>query len=323
MKWLSGLFALFSLFLTSNAVSEPISAAEVAERLGLSAAAVERVRNGEVVAEELEASSDKDLSLAIAMRLDAPIGAVFEFIDADRLAEFQSATISSGAIDPANPSLAEMTLPADVLEKLVRDPGDTFFMSTDEAERVAAAAEHGAAQALDAYRAVLVARATAYWEKGVVGIVPYAGRGRSPKVDLLHANDAAKTLVKSLAFRAELEAAPSRSPGNASHKLSWAVEKGRDRAAPVLIHRILYREEDGVILLARRFYSGYDYDALQILVGILPTSSDWSAVFYTNHTYTAQVTGFGGGAKRSIGRKLLQKALVAELQRAQKVIPGR
>ena len=55
-------------------------------------------------------------------------------------------------------------------------------------------------------------------------------------------------------------------------------------------------------------------------VGILPTPSDWSAVFYTNHTYTAQVAGFGGGVKRSIGRKLLQKEIVAELQRAQKAI---
>jgi len=33
------------------------------------------------------------------------------------------------------------------------------------------------------------------------------------------------------------------------------------------------------------------------------------------------VAGFGGGAKRSIGRKLLKKELIAEMQRAQKAIP--
>ena len=79
---------------------------------------------------------------------------------------------------------------------------------------------------------------------------------------------------------------------------------------------------DAKIVVDRRFYSGYDYDSLQIVVGILPISDGKSAVAYTNHTYTAQVTGFGGGAKRSIGTKLLKKDLVAEMERAQKAIPG-
>ncbi len=90
----------------------------------------------------------------------------------------------------------------------------------------------------------------------------------------------------------------------------------------MLIHRILYREDDGELFVQRRFYSGYDYDALQTLVGVLPSSVGGSVVFYTNRTYTAQVAGFGGGAKRSIGRKLLEGEVVAEMERARKVIPG-
>ena len=131
------------------------------------------------------------------------------------------------------------------------------------------------------------------------------------------------TSTSRIASLAELETIPSKSPGNARHTLSWAVSQGRDFAAPVLIHRIFYQGDASEIVVERRFYSGYDYDALQIVVGILPTRQDWSAVFYTNHTYTAQVIGFGGGAKRSIGRKLLRQELVAELERARKAISDR
>jgi len=317
------LFAVCLLVLPEDAAAQQISAVEVAERLGLSAVAIERVRNGEVVAESLEPSSDKDLSLAIVMRLDAPFSSVSEFIDADRLTEIQIMTISHSAIDPANISLAEMTLPPDTLAKLADQPDRTFFMSDAEAEQVTAAATEGdPSKVLDAYREVLAERARVYWEKGLAGIAPYAGKGRSPEIDLRHANEATRLLVKSPEFLSELDVAPSKSPGLATHTLSWAVEKGRSEAAPVLIHRILYRAEDREIILGRRFYTGMDYDALQIVIGILPIRADRSALFYMNHTYTSQVAGFGGSVKRSIGRRLLEKELVAEMERAQKAIPG-
>lgn len=323
MKFLITLITVVSLFAGSNAFAELDSAISVAERMGLSPAAIEQVKRGEIVSEELEASSDKDLSLAIVMRLDATPGEVFDFVNADHLVELQTVRLSGGAIDPANPSLAELQLPADLEKALAEDPGETFFMSAKEAKQVSDAGKRGTAQALDAYRQVLAARAKAYWEGGIAAITPYAGEDRSPHVDLGHANEVARALVKNSTFLAELDAPPAESSGKAIHKLSWAVEKGRDQAAPVLIHQILYREGDGEILLERRFYSGYDYDALQIVVGVLPTKPGSSAVFYTNHTYTAQVTGFGGRAKRSIGRKLLKKEVVAQMERARDAIPER
>ena len=63
----------------------------------------------------------------------------------------------------------------------------------------------------------------------------------------------------------------------------------------------------------------YD-DALQTVTGILPAGDRRCVAFYTNHTYTPQVAGFGGSAKRSIGRRLMQKELVAEMERAQAAI---
>lgn len=316
---------LFSFLFAGAAAFAQTSAPsieEVAKRVGFSEEAIARAAKGEVIAESLKATSDKDLALAVGAEIDAPPQAVYDFVDADKLSKFQTVTISDGEIDPANPSLADMKLPEDTLKKLATDPGDIFYMSEAEASKVGEAGKNGTAAVLAAYQEVLAARAKAYWEQGLEGITPYAGKGRSPAVDLGHANTAAKAFLQHPELQAEVDAVPARSPGKAEHKLYWAVQKGREQEAPVLIHRILYKQDDGEVFVERRFYSGYDYDSLQIVVGVLPTEDGNSGILYTNHTFTAQVTGFGGGTKRSIGTKLLEKDLVAEMQRAQKTIPG-
>lgn len=316
------LLMLLFLLSAAPAFAELPTPMQVAHRLGMSDKAIERVKKGEVVVEELEASSDKDLSIAIVARIDAPLEKIYEFLNSGRLVEISTITQSFGDIDTSTFSLADMELPDELLQRLADDPADTFHMSREEAAQVSEAATHGKTQALAAYQKVLSARAKAYWEQGIAGITPYDGKGRSPKLDLAHASEAARKLIRNPAVLAELDSVPSKSPGKARHRLSWAIQKGRDRAAPVLNHSILYAEDDGDVAIERRFYSGYDYDSLQIVTGILPTSDRQCAVFYLNHTYTAQVAGFGGGVKRSVGRKLMQKELVAEMERAQKAVPG-
>ncbi len=316
------LFAFLFAGAVAFAQAKAPSFEHVAQRVGFSQEAVARAEKGEVISEGLKATSDKDLALAVGAKIDAPMQAVYDFVDAHKLSRFQTVTISEGEIDPANPSLAGMKLQEDTLKKLAKDPGGIFHMSKAEASKVGAAGKNGTAAALAAYQQVLAARAEAYWEQGLKGITPYAGKGRSPAVDLGHANKAAKAFLEHPEVQAEVDAVPAKSPGKAKHRLYWAVQKGRDQEAPVLIHRILYEQDDGNVVVERRFYSGYDYDSLQIVVGTLPTEDGNSAIIYTNHTYTAQVTGFGGSAKRSIGRKLLERDVVAEMRRAQKTIPG-
>lgn len=311
---------LISILAALSASAEMDTSMEVAKQLGMSSESIERVRKGEVVVEELEASSDKDLAIALVARIDAPLEEIYEFLVSGRLVEISTVTLSTGEIDTSTFSMAEMELPEDVLQSLMDDPANTFQMSEEEATEITAAAKRGEAQTLEAYRGVLSARARDYWEKGVAGITPYAGKNRSPAVDLRHAQEAVRKFIHNPAVLSGLDAAPSRSSGSLRHSLSWAIEKGRDRVAPVLNHRILYAANDGEVSIQRRFYSAYDYDALQIVAGIFPTDDRRCVTFYMNHTYTSQVAGFGGGAKRSIGRKLMQKELVAEMERAQAAI---
>ena len=116
---------------------------EVARRVGFSEQAIARAAKGEVVAESLKATSDKDLALAVGAKIDASPNAVYDFIDADKLSKFQTVTISDGEIDPANPSLAGMKLPEDTLKELATDPGGTFYMSAAEATKVGEAGKNG------------------------------------------------------------------------------------------------------------------------------------------------------------------------------------
>ena len=315
-------FLICALFIFPvSSVAEMRSPLDVARQLGMSDAEIENVRKGNVGVEELEASSDKDLSIALIARLDAPVAKVDAFLKSDRLVEISTVTKSTGQIDPSNFSIDALDLPAESIARLMDDPEGAFYLSKDEASQVAKAAKQGKAQALAAYKKVLSARARAYWEKGLAGITPYAGDGRSPKVDLEHANEAAKDLVHNDMVRAALASVPAKNSSAVTQSLSWSVQEGREVAAPVLDHRILFSDEGGEVSILRRFYSGYDYDAMQIVTGILPVDDGKASVaFYLNRTYTSQVAGFGGGAKRSIGRKLMQKELIAELERAQAAI---
>ena len=236
------LFAAAVSFLVFAALSsaEMLPAERIADQLGMSEEAKARVLKGEVVVEKLEPSSDKDLSLALVAAVDAPLEKVSEFLQSGRFIEISNVTLAVGEIDTTTFSMESLELPEEVLKQLVDDPEDSFHLSEEEASRVAEAARKGSTETLAAYRAVLSARARAYWEEGIPGIEPYQGKGRSPGEDLTHANDAARKFIQNKNILAELEAVPSKSPGRAEHSLYWAVQKGRDRIAPVLNHRILY-----------------------------------------------------------------------------------
>ncbi len=58
----------------------------------------------------------------------------------------------------------------------------------------------------------------------------------------------------------------------------------------------------------RQFYVGQSYNSLQILIGLFP-AGDKTTMFYLNRTSTDQVAGFLSGTRRSIGRKLMEKAI--------------
>ena len=77
------------------------------------------------------------------------------------------------------------------------------------------------------------------------------------------------------------------------------------RPAVVLAHRAQNEGTQVQFLLQRDFFVGHTFDALQILMGVVPAGEDQCVLFYTNLTFTEQVTGFASSAAHGIGRKIM------------------
>ena len=65
---------------------------------------------------------------------------------------------------------------------------------------------------------------------------------------------------------------------------------------------------DAYIALQRQYYVSEGFNCEQAIAAFLPVQ-DGTVVVYANHTSTDQVAGFGGGAKRSIGSKMMSSQL--------------
>jgi hypothetical protein len=84
-----------------------------------------------------------------------------------------------------------------------------------------------------------------------------------------------------------------------------------------LIHVLSAPEGAAHVVVQRQYYVGRSYDAEQAIAGFVPVEQG-TLVVYVNHTFTDQVTGFGGSAKRNIGRRVMGSKLkeIFEKQRA-------
>ncbi len=86
----------------------------------------------------------------------------------------------------------------------------------------------------------------------------------------------------------------------------------------ILTHAFSVEEGEAFAVCQRQFYVSGTYNSEQAVAAFLPVQGG-TLVAYINRTSTDAVTGFGGGAKRSIGAKLLTsqlKDLFAKLREA-------
>ena len=286
---------------------------EVAQSLGLPSSSIDAFLKGDVVTHELDASNEKDLSLLVVCVADTTVDKLYEFAEKERVHEIQAATVSAGMLDPSDPAtgLEDMDLDEATVKSLLKNPQ----LSKSETAELKAGSKAG--KGVATYKKILTERAKVYWEQGLDGIIPYDGKGRDPKTDLKTANEAALKAVTDPLIHEEVFGIPSQSENPEWHKLQWAIQKGNDQAAPVLNHIIRIKRELGFVNVTRRFYCGTDYDCCQIVTGVIPTDDGRSAIFYINRTFSSAVAGFGGSAKRSIGRKMMKSKLVETMKKGQ------
>jgi hypothetical protein len=115
-------------------------------------------------------------------------------------------------------------------------------------------------------------------------------------------------------FHDLLEGWPQNVPAGLVQNVFWAQFRAH-AADTIALGHVFEGTFDGTgIVVRRHYYVSTGYNAEQAIVGFLPVP-EGTLVVYTNHTSTDQVAGFGGGAKRSIGRRFMASQLEGLFQK--------
>jgi hypothetical protein len=294
----------------------------------LSSDDVARAKAGEIIEGTTKGTNDRELVATMAFLVPGVQpddivkrgkGGLLDKID-DQTIAF--------AILPEKPSVQDFA-------KLKLRPEDVKAFSNAEAgdDLNLSAAEIAALQKLDSKATaaqvegvvdgLLLARLEAYKTKGLAGIAPYQRSDdevRSAGADLESASKGSKGLqqVAPEAYKALLDY-PSAVPTGTQQSFRWSYIDAHDEPTIVLTQN-LYIPDGGVwIVVQRQFYVSKGYNCEQALAAFVPVK-EGTAVFYVNRTSTDQVMGFGGGAKRSIGSKLLGSSLKALFMKASRAV---
>jgi hypothetical protein len=284
-------------------------------QLGFSSGEIEQISAGQFVSRSLDASDERELDAAFAFVVQTPPAHLVDQLRAGMLTRVDSNTIARGEIEgaPTLESFSGLSLEPDAATRAkayaTAGPGEDLNLSAQEiaAFRALGAAPKPAAVE-SAVKQNLVARMQSYRQKGLAGIAPYArsgGKSRSAGDDLRSATQASKKLesVVPNAYHALLSY-PDAMPAGFEESYEWSNFHAHGTPTIALTHTLFIPEGDAWVAAQRQFYVSTGYNCEQAILGLLPMQQG-TLVLYANRTSTDQVTGFGGGAKRKIGSKLL------------------
>jgi hypothetical protein len=308
--------------IAASSSSEPLPDAEtVLEDVGFSADEISQVMAERFVEASARASNERELDASLAFLVATPPTHLANQLRQGLLDRDDPDTIAFESIQ-GTPTLASFGRLALQPEREKRAkayaearPGEDLNLSSEEIAAFDALGAGAAPSAVEgALRHALLARLQAYQARGLAGIAPYArsgGKTRSAADDLRSAVRASKELEKLTpnAYQALL-AYPSAKPAGLEETFEWSQFEAHGVPTIALTHWLFIPDGDAWVVAQRQFYVSGGYNCEQAVSGFLPMRQG-TLVLYTNRTSTDQVTGFGGGAKRAIGSKLL----VSELEK--------
>lgn len=312
--------------------AQTITAEQIADGLGLSAQDKKKALAGKIVVTEIEETDEKQLAVALALVVPAGLDDIADSLLEGTTLEANTALQAYGDIDPTQideAAFAGLTLDDDEVKTLLKlEPGSDFNMSTDEIAvfqdlgQQYQAGDAGAADAVNAaYRQMLAGRMQAYVDGGLAGIAPYdrGGDSSSAADDLKIAAESATLLQEVLPeLYQAFVAYPDQAVADVEHGFNWVQVDAGGRPAQVLTHRMLYRQPDLLVVLARGFYVSHSFNASQYVSGMLPVDGG-TAIFYANRTATDQVAGFMSSARHLIGRGMMRDGLILWMNEIQEI----
>ena len=316
---------VIALVLAPAAPAHAVEPSALLAKIGFPSDTQERVLTGEFVETALRTSSERDLNVAIAFLVEAPPAAVAKKLRGDHLLErVDPATIAYGDFkgDGSLAQLAALKLTAKQQSAYAAAvPGDNLNLATDEIAALRAAGKDPA-RLQDTVRALLLARYRAYRVKGLAGIAPYARSGSKsdPAGDIAGDTRVVReSKILPTTFTDLLEAYPRGAPPDLDESFYWSQFAAHGEDTIALVHVARGTFEGSPIVIQRHYYVSTGYNALQAIAGFLQVPQG-TLVIYTNHVSTDQVTGFGGDAKRSLGRWLMAGELKRVFEKTRKAI---
>jgi hypothetical protein len=346
MKRLIEYFALILAgFLLSGSALTPASD-RVLQVLSFTPAEQDALRRGEIVSHAVSELSDKELAITMAMLVSTPVTDLLDFLRSGKAFETDRDTLTHGVIPiDASGHFDEASLAGVVLDpseaKEVRDlleagPGSSYNLSGAELQTFASlrrtfpAKECGkdprcGEAVVSAYRKVLRDRLTAYLDRGLAGVDPYARDGdktADPAEELRQAAGAARFLEQ---WNPQIFAAfrdfPRGDQSGIENRFLWLKQTVQDRPAFILSHRFLCIRDGVAVAGERQFYVGHSYNSLQILVGLVPMEGK-TLVVYLNRTSSDQVAGFLTGTRHGVGRRIMEKEIRGEFEDVRAKLAG-
>ena len=305
--------AAFVLF-APTAGAQPADTEKILEELGFPADTLAQVRAGKMVQTGLESSEEREIAAGLAFLVkEAPKELAKELRE--------GLLISIDANSQAHGALSGDGTLAQLAALKIGDLGDTYRNAKPGGDLNLSPAEIQAFQALkgkpasaveEQLKKSLLERYQAYRRSGLDGIAPYdrGGKERSGGADLRSASQAVSVVKEHApAFYDTLLHYPKTPATGFSETFNWQRYKAHGDPVFILTHGFLVEHPNGAVAACQRqFYVSGGYNVEQAVAGFLPVP-EGTLVVYTNRTSTDQVAGFGGGAKRSMGEKLMASQL--------------
>ncbi len=312
---------------SSLAQGKALDAAQVLKELGYPDDARAKLEAGQIVKTTVKSSNERELTAAMAFLVKVPPKRLVDELQSGLLISVDENTIAHGYIEGALSDLDGLTL-APNADKRAKNytnakAGSDLNLSNAEIKAFNSLKGKPLAALNEQVRKSVFARYEAYKAKGLDGIAPYArgdGKSRDAAADLRSASKASLGLEKIVPdFYKLLNDYPAGEKPS-TERFHWMTYKAHGEPVILLTHAFSMTEGEAVAVCQRQFYVSSSYNVEQAVAAFLPVSKG-TLVVYANRTSTDQVAGFGGGAKRSLGGKVLASQLEALFEGLQKAAP--
>lgn len=291
---------------------------QVLANLGFPADAYTQVIGGKLVSADVQSSNERELATGLAFLVKESPKQLVADLGEGLLEQVDENTLSHGGIGAGElADFAGLSLGDELEAYQNAAPGDDLNLSSEE---IAAFQGLSGKPAIEAQvRKSLLARVQAYQKSGLDGIAPYArdGEKRSAGSDLRSASEAMTTAKKGVpSFYQTLVGYPKK-PDGFLERFTWMRFKAHGEPVLILTHAFSVEEGNAFAVCQRQFYVSASYNAEQAVAAFMPVEGG-TLVVYVNRTSTDAVTGFGGGAKRSLGAKVLSSQLEGLFEKLRK-----